>query len=104
MNEMDPLTIDVGPEMFEAVQARFFRTPVVTIAPEFDQLAQVVHGDAVVPTGVRNLIRKSGLDQAAMKVLQDRIIHPDLKCFDRFAQCDLTGSLSVERSRRHAPR
>jgi len=40
MDEMNPHTIDVGPELWQAVQSCFRRSPVISIGPI---VAQVLH-------------------------------------------------------------
>ena len=82
MDEVDRLPVDPGTEVGEAVEAGLLPTPVVGVQPVLDQFAQVGDRDAGVPLGPRDLVREAGTAEAAVQVLEVRLVHPDVKGLD----------------------
>ena len=63
MNEVQPLTLDVGQEMREPVEPFFLLLPVELFGPIMHQFLHVVQIDSATPAGSRNLVRPASSSQ-----------------------------------------
>ena len=70
VHDVNWLTVNVGHDVLERIQARFLSTPVETIAPIRDELAQVLELSALVPADPFDGVRKAGLAEARSKVVE----------------------------------
>ena len=79
VQEVNPLAIDRGDELFVAVQPGLVNPPVVGIQPVADDLPEIVQGDALLPADARDLVGKPRPPQAFGQVGEDgrRYIDPE---------------------------
>src|SRR5207249_6685733 len=89
VDEVNRLAVDTGAEMGQLVEPHLLGAPVVCLSPVLDELAQVAHRYAVLPTRPLDLIRKAGLREAALQVLEDGVVDADLEGLDGLAHAPL---------------
>ena len=70
VDEMHVLAVDRRGELIERIEAGLVCAPVVVIGPVVDQLLQVGHVGAEVPTGAGYLIGETGIEEPLPEIGQ----------------------------------
>src|SRR5918995_2911293 len=70
MDEVDVLPVDRGRELWQLVQPRLPRTPVVAVAPVAGELLHMVERDSVVPADARQLVGPANAVEPLVEVIQ----------------------------------
>src|SRR5262249_40160752 len=83
MDEMDIDTVDIGLELVECVQPLLLNSPVVFVAPIFDETLEIYQIRAVVPPCVRKLVGEACLCQPPLQVHQHTFRNLNLEGHNR---------------------
>src|SRR6185437_1662854 len=82
MNEKNRLSVDLGRELIEAIDARLFGAPVVAILPVACERADFADVGAILPPRAWKLVGPSGLGQAVPQIVEHALGNMNLEGLD----------------------